>query len=154
MPQWQLSPCFLPMCAEFPYSSLRSSLLLTFLGDNLSSQSTYKHKEEHRAPHRPLGNPTAPLPLAGKLPIYCHPFFPLIYNNLLTPRRIFPLTPHNGWEKPSLVSKQKGKCFINNFSANQLHCTTCMFTEMPDIGQLLHRESPNGLQLQSGKEMT
>ena len=107
IPQWQLSLCFLPRFTEFSYSSLQPSLFFTFLGDDLSFQITYKYMEEHRAPHRSLGNLTATLLLSGKLPIYCHPFFP-IYNNLLTHRRTSPLTPWQLTEtKPNFQSKGK-----------------------------------------------
>lgn len=77
-------------------------LIIYFLGDDSSFQITCKYMKEHRAPHRSLENPTTTLFLAGKLPIYCHPFFP-IYNNLLHTGQPLQLTE----TKPSFQVKGK-----------------------------------------------
>lgn len=103
---WQLSLCFLLRSTEFSYSSVQPSLFLTFLGDDLSFQISYKYMEVHRVP----GNTHAPLFLSEKLPTDCHHFFP-VYINLWTHRRTSPLTP---WElietKPIFQAKGKIHC--------------------------------------------
>ena len=93
MSQHSDSCCFVSYPGLLNSPTALCSLLdfFTLLCDDLSFQITYKYMEEHRAPHRYPGNPTTTLLLSGKLPVYCHRFFP-ICNNFLTRRRTAPLT--------------------------------------------------------------